>query len=869
MAQPAEDQRERSVEDESLVHRQLSSNGRVLLGAGAALAAVLALLFWRALFQDRVLSPADTIFTTAFFADVAPAGFSRPSNPLLFDQAYQFAPWRRFTRESLLAGQLPGWNPHSLAGTPLIATQQSAVFYPINLLLLAVPFEHTFVWSALLRLWTAGLLTFLLARRVGLSPLPALISAVAFMLSGFLVVGIGHPHTGVAIWLPGIALATELVLAAHTRAAMLRTVALLALLVGVQFTGGHIATSADILFGCTLYLLIRWHQLGWSRARAIGARLRPVLVFGAGVALGVGLGAMQLLPFLEWLPLSEEAGNRAAGKSFELFDPSPLKNLLLLPLFVFPNLYNRPTWDLPYFNFLPWGRNYHSDMLYVGVLPFLLAIVALLRCWRTTPVVRAWGIVGLVALGRALYLPVFDWLNHFPLLELGKPHMLRLIGSFSMCMLAGFGAQALFADPERSEARSDRLWRGLCAGVVVAGVALMLTGKLLLPTLRDRLIAHDLQLVNNLHQSVGGEPRPPEYFEGQARRMARNTIMAFRLRNAAMYAPAVIAAGALLIGWLARRRGWAPGLRGAVLVLAAADLVGYGWGYNPTVSRRDFYPAPPILTELERDTTLFRFSATFRDLTADAHMMFGLSDIRGLDFPTRWYATYVKLAPEHVPWRKITFAGFDSPLLRVLNVKYVFAERQREPLSPDRVARVIPAGRGRLWEIRDPQPRSFMVYQARAVRTDEEAAGLLRQEPEAVFSRVLLSAEEAELADGAADPADGRGAAEVSVVEYGPSRSAWRVRTDRAGYLVTGDAYYPGWKAELDGRPARLYRANLAFRAVRVPPGEHVVVHRFEPRSVRVGLAIGAVSLLAVAALLIAAWAGSGERRARSAPEQL
>ena len=109
---------------------------------------------------------------------------------------------------------------------------------------------------------------------------------------------------------------------------------------------------------------------------------------------------------------------------------------------------------------------------------------------------------------------------------------------------------------------------------------------------------------------------------------------------------------------------------------------------------------------------MFRFSATVRDLTADAHMMFDLSDIRGLDFPTRWYATYAGLAPEHVRWRKITFSGFDSPLLRVLNLKYVFAATGRVPLAAEHVAQVYPGARGQLWEVRDPQPRSFMVYDA-------------------------------------------------------------------------------------------------------------------------------------------------------------
>src|SRR5262249_20860253 len=217
------------------------------------------------------------------------------------------------------------------------------------------------------------------------------------------------------------------------------------------------------------------------------------------------------------------------------------------------------------------------------------------------------------------------------------------------------------------------------------------------------------------------------------------------------------------------------------------DLLGFAWGYNPTIARRDFYPAPPIVDTLARDTTLFRFSATRRDLMTDAHMIFGLSDVRGYDFPTLRYATYAGLVPEHVQWRNITFAGFDSPLLRVLNLKYVFTESQRPPLSPDHVARVIPAGRSRLWELRDPQPRSFMVYQSRTVRSDDEAAELLRHDPDAVFSRVLLSAGQSELPKEAADTAKGQGAAEVSAMEYGARRSVWRVKTDRAGYLFTGD----------------------------------------------------------------------------------
>ena len=49
--------------------------------------------------------------------------------------------------------------------------------------------------------------------------------------------------------------------------------------------------------------------------------------------------------------------------------------------------------------------------------------------------------------------------------------------------------------------------------------------------------------------------------------------------------------------------------------------------------------------------------------------------------------------------------------------------------------------------------------------------------------------------------------------------------------LVLHETYYPGWVAEIDGRPARILRADVLFRGVEVPPGQRTVVFRFAPLS--------------------------------------
>ena len=43
--------------------------------------------------------------------------------------------------------------------------------------------------------------------------------------------------------------------------------------------------------------------------------------------------------------------------------------------------------------------------------------------------------------------------------------------------------------------------------------------------------------------------------------------------------------------------------------------------------------------------------------------------------------------------------------------------------------------------------------------------------------------------------------------------------------------YYPGWIAEIDGKPAPVLRADVLFRGVEVPPGHHRVVFRYAPFS--------------------------------------
>ncbi|NIO00141.1 MAG: YfhO family protein, partial [Anaerolineae bacterium] len=74
-------------------------------------------------------------------------------------------------------------------------------------------------------------------------------------------------------------------------------------------------------------------------------------------------------------------------------------------------------------------------------------------------------------------------------------------------------------------------------------------------------------------------------------------------------------------------------------------------------------------------------------------------------------------------------------------------------------------------------------------------------------------------------------ASQVTVTAYKPEEVILRTSLQAPGYVVLSDSWYPGWKATVDGEPTSIERANVAFRAVYVPEGDHIVHLIYRPLS--------------------------------------
>jgi uncharacterized membrane protein YfhO len=82
--------------------------------------------------------------------------------------------------------------------------------------------------------------------------------------------------------------------------------------------------------------------------------------------------------------------------------------------------------------------------------------------------------------------------------------------------------------------------------------------------------------------------------------------------------------------------------------------------------------------------------------------------------------------------------------------------------------------------------------------------------------------------------------------EYSPERIVIEVNASSAGFLILTDAWYPGWRAAVNGAETPIYRADVMFRAVSVPAGESTVVFTYYPTNWNLALFIGVAAWLLV-----------------------
>ena len=591
------------------------------------------LVFHRCLFLGEAFVPADLLsYLFPWKALHPPTQDSLPWNVLRFDGITQFYPWRIEAARQLRTGQIPFWNSHQFVangGTPLLANSQSAPLYPLHLLFALAPpdkIEYVFGLVAALHMGIAGSGLYRLLRACSLRRGACLLGAATWTLSAPVISWLSLPSfLGVVCWLPWLLL---LVRKSHTQAG--KTAGRLAILgagilAGILILAGHLQIALYALLAALLYAL--WLGLPALRAQAVSWP-RWVGGIGLAAALAVALSAPQVFPALELSKISHRAVTHKDIALYNANNASALPSRSLVT-FLAPDFYGHPNQGIHWNNSNlrdasgHFGNNYTEWAVYIGVLPLLLMVFALTTPWRGDK--GFFGLLAvftlLIATGTPLNLVLFYTVPGYA--SLANPARILVVFAMAASALAAFGAEALL-DNTLSAVGKRR-------GILIA---------VTLPV-----------LVCAWGASLGAN-----WAREAAAQIPFSQLMSQALPGLQVGMVWLILAVALCLALprFASRPKQAPLLLICCIVLTIADLMFWGYGYNPSAKRQDVYPVTPGIAWLQknapqarigvinRDWTLGQAAPQFAVLPPNSLTVYGLHDIGGYD------SLFPKIAKEQI-----------------------------------------------------------------------------------------------------------------------------------------------------------------------------------------------------------------------------
>jgi hypothetical protein len=181
---------------------------------------------------------------------------------------------------------------------------------------------------------------------------------------------------------------------------------------------------------------------------------------------------------------------------------------------------------------------------------------------------------------------------------------------------------------------------------------------------------------------------------------------------------------------------------------------------------------------------------------------------------------------------------WDDRLVRMYGMNYAVSRAATRPGQQEMFTGKMGI---KIWHTPDTFPRAWTVHQTLAAPNDSAGRDMVHDANVDLRKTAVMVQ---------AGPALEQCGSDDRVTGYFENESQVWVNVEMAcqGMLVVSDNWYPGWRAEVDGRPTGIWRVNTVIRGVVVPAGKHTVAMRYRPFSVYFGFVC---SLLGLAAAIV------------------
>ncbi len=768
-----------------------------------------------------------------------------------------FIPPRILWTDIIRAGEFPLWNPYFYGGHPLLASLQPGVLYPLNWPLIFLPFDVAFNWIIALHFALAGIFGFLLLRELRASVIGALIGALTFMLSGYLLSAHNVMSTLFSVvWSPLVVFFFLRAIrgsswGAHAGAPLLTGVALT-----MMFLGGGIETifaTIGLLFFLALVPGILLIDDNRTLPRTINRIGRIGLFFICLIVFAL-LSAAQLLPFLEFVFQS----TRSQGLTF--FEASTWSFAFkdFIQLFI-PDPFGYGVSDAKY-----WANQSWLKTVYTGSIPFMFALF-FVREYRSKAapfmITALFSVILAMGNNTPLYYYLYSYVPVFN--KIRYPVKFLFITFLFVSVAAGLGFDAFVKGiDDRKKAVSSMCLILLVLSVIAAFSlgALDYFESWAWVLLLEAGVEYPAY--NHIHINIFNTKRALVFF--------------------------ILAAIALYAAFRSMRfRRIFPY---AVVLLLTVDLFFAHEGYYFTSVASEYHKKSRVMEFLETDKSLYRvfvtpktlnegmviknggeFDKEFLDnLNIDKERLRGYNlehrvfNADGFDVIRRgdWDALYGTLVQRTAP---------DSTnMLAMLNVKYVVSMPMIES-NEFRLKKIIGLKEGvrqskeleqmgtiKVYENLNYLPRFFVVDSYSVVSDNEQCLKRVSAKTFLPLKEALLFEEPWPVHKREERRSSVIGAASVNVVAYANNSVELDVNMPERGVLVASESWYPGWKAYVDGAEKKLLKADCGLRGVAVDKGKHVVRFAYRPASFIVGALVSVLTVVFLLVMLIKSKRGRG-----------
>mgnify|MGYP001561407976 CR=1 FL=1 len=725
-----------------------------------------------------------------------------PNKPVVDDAFKHIYPLRILSIDMFKKFEFPLWNPYNGAGMPLLAGMNNGNLDPFNILFFILPYP--FAWSiyVILQPLLAGVCMYIYCRKITLSKSSSLFASISFMFSGLVTVKSIFSIYGLAIAsLPLFLYLIE----SYLQNGFTKRVYLIPILIFAMLVSALPQISLYILVIIFIYFLFRLNQI----KNKFNIKIKQLLLFISLLLLGFGISSLQLLPTLE---LFSHASVNTQGSAF-IIDKFlvPIQHLVSI---LIPNYFGNEA----LYNY--WGTaDYEQTVVSLGLIPCFFAVLGIGKKKKVN--VYLFFIIAATTTAAL----AIDWIGSrlffslpIPIVSTAAPTRVFFITTFAICVLAGFGFENFLSQKKLSK-------------------LFLLKSILLIALISTVFIFTFLNFHNNLPCRFG--------VVTNCRIVAlRNTIL-----EASIFSIALIP----FFLYLFFKKNWKVKKIALISILVILVTIGT---YNankffPYSSISTFFPNHPITEALKEKAKYNRvFGIGEATITPNIPTQLRIYDPQYFHplYILRYrelleYANNGKFIP-NLPRGEahIRSEATSNPqllerrerLLNLLSISHLIFKKE-EIKKHGKI--VWENNKSYIIENRNALPRAYLAKKIEVIKPQEKILETLFDPKFDINSTVILEENPSPIFSS------NQIKNSANIDKYSENYVNLNINSSSNSMLVLTDNYYPGWKAYIDNKETKIYRANYTFRAIPVPSGKHAVIFRYQPKSFYTGIIISIITL--------------------------